>query len=467
MGMGSNETKYRFLLRGKHRSLQLNGEVIVVGRSHSIPCFRYPEDMEEVFPLLSRLHAVLYPWGHTYAVYDLKSQGGVFINGKRIEGEYRLKVDDQIELGGLKLCFCEDNGSLDKTEELAPYYPEENVPPPRMLSPKEQKELISEALTALENEKDGLKMSSIAADIGQKLTGAERASVLIEDGGFYKKKTEALRSRDGGEKIIPPTEASLVYSSIWEHLSARSIVLFGRTAYGLVNPGPFNILSVTSVLALPFVIEGHLAGSLVLENYKGSHHFSAKMAFAALVVADQTAKAMARTDYWRRKDKSPKWDPPDRDAPYEVTSVKGPVCSQILDNRPQLICGTPSRLLAQHVFECQPARALLIPPKDELKTLRVFPLRGHEVSVNGENIDFQSAVADGDLVTVDGAKFFFSKAYAYSDEITNNRKRTPGDVDFQRFLQIKWHNKVQLPIELLPDENLVFWPDRLKYELRD
>ena len=457
----SNEVQgYRFALMGQYRVHPLRGEVVVIGRHHTIPCFRYPEDLNETFPSLSSLHAVLYPWGHTYAIYDLASKFGVLVNGRKIKGECRLHLDDVIELGDLKVTF-----GLDERKPLVdprPLHPDEEHHYPGPVSPKDLGRIILEANETFRNQNDPEEIMSTAIEYGQRLTFADRAYVIIEDDGFYKRKSHFKLASTDGKQTIPPTEASLVPTSVWSHLSSRSIALFGRTAFGLVNPGPFNIGSVISVLAMPFVADDRLFGGLIVENYRGSHRFTAGMAFATLILAERAAKALYETGFWTPKGRTPRWNPPLREEPYETFEICGPTGKQLLDHRSQLFCGTPCKLQGDHLFENQPNRALLIPERSCREPMRIFPLVGHKVMVNGELVDFAQVVKEGDLVTIDDTKILFDKVLAYSDEISANRKRSPGNVDLQRYLQIEWHKKAQLPEGLLPREKYVFWPDRLE-----
>ena len=459
--MSKEGKAYQFALIGQYRCHPLQGEVMVIGRNHTIPCFRYPEDLNEPFPLLSRLHAVLYPWGHTYAIYDLQSQKGVFVNGKRMNGEHRLRLDDVIELGDLRVSF----GLNDKKtfEEPRPLHREEEHVYPGPVSPLHLGKLLLEVREKLHGVKNANEIIDLALFYAQQLTYADKASIIIEDNGFFKGRGHSrLRQTDGGKKIHEPTEASLVPASVWSHLRGRSIVLFGRTAFGLVNPGPFNICSVISVLALPLVNDNRLLGALIVENYKGSHRFIAGMAFATLVLAELTAKPLSQTDLWKPQAKTPVWKPPLREAPYETIEISGPTGKQLLDHRCQLFCGTPCKIMGDSLFENQPSRALLIPEKGPREPMRIFPLANHKVTINGKAVKFGEEVNAGDQVTIDDEKFTFDKVLAYSDEILRNSKRAPGDVDLQRYLQINWHKEANLPKDLLPDDSFIFWPDRLE-----
>ncbi|MDX2132385.1 MAG: FHA domain-containing protein [Planctomycetota bacterium] len=42
---------------------------------------------------------------NTYVVLDMKSANGLFINGRRIEGECELRDNDEIQIGNTKILF--------------------------------------------------------------------------------------------------------------------------------------------------------------------------------------------------------------------------------------------------------------------------------------------------------------------------------------------------------------------------
>ncbi|RYU58202.1 FHA domain-containing protein [Methylolobus aquaticus] len=59
-------------------------------------------------PQVSLHHALLERRGSRYRIRDLKSTGGVFVGGKRIEDEAWLREGDEIRIGGIRLILHED-----------------------------------------------------------------------------------------------------------------------------------------------------------------------------------------------------------------------------------------------------------------------------------------------------------------------------------------------------------------------
>lgn len=61
---------------------------------------------------VSRQHARLRRSGDGYAIEDLASTNGTFVNGRRIESETSVRAGDRIELGTMTLTFCEVEGGI-------------------------------------------------------------------------------------------------------------------------------------------------------------------------------------------------------------------------------------------------------------------------------------------------------------------------------------------------------------------
>lgn len=86
---------------GHARSVPLESDAVSVGRSPE-NTIAFPED-----GLLSRRHLVFRPTADGWAVYDLDSKNGTYVNGHRIEGERTLRAGDRVSAGGLKFVFKE------------------------------------------------------------------------------------------------------------------------------------------------------------------------------------------------------------------------------------------------------------------------------------------------------------------------------------------------------------------------
>lgn len=68
-------------------------------------------DISDDNDLLSRRHAEFVVRGDSVSVRDLGSRNGVYVNGRRT-ADGRLRPDDQVQIGNLKLRFVEDDAPL-------------------------------------------------------------------------------------------------------------------------------------------------------------------------------------------------------------------------------------------------------------------------------------------------------------------------------------------------------------------
>jgi hypothetical protein len=61
---------------------------------------------------VSRLHAVVENYGSGWAVRDLGSRNGTFINGRRVLGERALHPGDELRIGKTRLVFRDQNAPM-------------------------------------------------------------------------------------------------------------------------------------------------------------------------------------------------------------------------------------------------------------------------------------------------------------------------------------------------------------------
>jgi DNA-binding MarR family transcriptional regulator len=61
---------------------------------------------------VSRLHAVVENYGSGWAVRDLGSRNGTFINGRRVLGEQVLHAGDELRIGKTRLVFRDQNAPV-------------------------------------------------------------------------------------------------------------------------------------------------------------------------------------------------------------------------------------------------------------------------------------------------------------------------------------------------------------------
>lgn len=85
----------------RKRLIELGAQDIVIGRS--------PEcDIRFVVENVSRRHARVFFHNEEFMIEDLESTNGLFVNGVKVV-RCALRNNDQIELGGVRLLFHEEN----------------------------------------------------------------------------------------------------------------------------------------------------------------------------------------------------------------------------------------------------------------------------------------------------------------------------------------------------------------------
>lgn len=94
-------SKLIVLLDGQAKVVELNEMEVTIGR---LP------DCEVQLPsnMVSRKHARVYRLGSRYALEDLGSGNGTFVNGQKIEGAYQLKPNDRLKFGPILVRYESD-----------------------------------------------------------------------------------------------------------------------------------------------------------------------------------------------------------------------------------------------------------------------------------------------------------------------------------------------------------------------
>jgi pSer/pThr/pTyr-binding forkhead associated (FHA) protein len=90
-----------FLIIDGMKIFPLNRTVVTMGR-------RFENTLVLNDPRVSRIHAQLRAFKGRFVLFDLKSRGGTFLNGKKIE--HSVVYDgDMISLAGVELLFRQNN----------------------------------------------------------------------------------------------------------------------------------------------------------------------------------------------------------------------------------------------------------------------------------------------------------------------------------------------------------------------
>ncbi len=84
------------------RHFHLTNRTLVAGRDPA-------RDIQLTDPKVSRRHFQVRKEGERYVLFEMKSVNGVFVNGRRIEGEYTLCDGDEILVGDTALVYYDDD----------------------------------------------------------------------------------------------------------------------------------------------------------------------------------------------------------------------------------------------------------------------------------------------------------------------------------------------------------------------
>ena len=92
-------------------------------------------DIQLPDPSVSELHAVIESYGTWFALRDMGSSNGTFVNNDRLTGERRLRAGDELRLGATRLMFRSQGAAA-----AIPTYESEGPP---TLTPRERDVLIT------------------------------------------------------------------------------------------------------------------------------------------------------------------------------------------------------------------------------------------------------------------------------------------------------------------------------------
>jgi DNA-binding CsgD family transcriptional regulator len=70
-------------------------------------------------PTISGVHAVIERYGDYWAIRDMGSRNGTFVNGERIWGERRLRAGDEVLVGRTRMTYSADGQALPGLTETA------------------------------------------------------------------------------------------------------------------------------------------------------------------------------------------------------------------------------------------------------------------------------------------------------------------------------------------------------------
>jgi len=200
----------------------------------------------------SRNHAQIVFENGEYAVEDLGSRHGVFINGERIERQ-RLRNSDRIEFGvsdSYQLVFALDGAELKRLMEQVPA---EQAARPGVGANLAKLRAVLEVARTLQSSFSTDDVLNSVVDASLTVTGAERGFLLLRDGEGLTMKV----ARDKHGKRLAETDLRVPRRIIHRALQLRRELLsmnFDPQATGEINPEhSVAELDLRSVVCVPLV----------------------------------------------------------------------------------------------------------------------------------------------------------------------------------------------------------------------
>ena len=94
----------------------LEGDRTTVGRAGS-------NAITVTDPTVSELHAIIEAYGASFAVRDVGSANGTYVNGEQVLTERRLRGGDEIRVGETRMVFRQQQDAADAVQATAPTQP--------------------------------------------------------------------------------------------------------------------------------------------------------------------------------------------------------------------------------------------------------------------------------------------------------------------------------------------------------
>ena len=197
---------------------------------------------------VSRRHAEVVREGNGYAIVDLGSSHGVFVNGKRVETE-RLKSGDRIEFGvddGYRLSFLEEE---EKIDHLLTQVSQAAVPAGAQNLARLRS--LVEVARALQSSLSLDEVLTAVVDAALTITGTERGFLLLTQGADL----DIAVARDCSNRPLPKSDLRVPTKLIRQALESRRDMLtmsFDPTT-GMDLNTTVGQLELRSVICVPLV----------------------------------------------------------------------------------------------------------------------------------------------------------------------------------------------------------------------
>jgi serine phosphatase RsbU (regulator of sigma subunit) len=257
--------------------------------------------------MASRRHAIIVNSGGDYAIEDLDSLNGTFINGRRIHERTRLEGDEQIDIAGLSVIFQGDKprpGAVTPDESTLLGKPSADRSPSILSSLDAVTDLrvqvkpevklralleISKNLSGTFNLKEVLP--KILESLFNIFPQADRGFILINDPDTGKLIPRAQRSRHKQEKDAPSFSRTVIDHAM---RTGQAVLSADAATDQRFEPSQsIRILQIRSIMCVPMIgSEGARLGVIQLDSQDLRNQFHQEDLDVLATAATQAARAV-------------------------------------------------------------------------------------------------------------------------------------------------------------------------------
>ncbi len=267
----------------------VNGRAILLGRAS--------EEMALTDFTVSRRHAEIRPAGRGWALEDLRSANGTYLNSKRLERETRLRHGDQIRMGGTIMVWDgSEDAFLDPAKAAAPIVAdlvdleaedergdasiigsvtgnEDSIilASPAAAEAVRSWRVMSALLDAVSAVVTPQQLGERVLDILFEEVPADRGFVLIKDPQTGKFETDVVRQRDESHDKIR------AHKAILDHVIERKEGILASNAMSdarfaaVGRPSASQNIGLRSVICVPLVAREQVLGVLYIDCEMSRH----------------------------------------------------------------------------------------------------------------------------------------------------------------------------------------------------
>ncbi len=264
--------------------------------------------------MVSRKHAEVVKDDDAYLLRDLGSGNGTFVNGKKIEGDYRLKHNDRIKLGPILFRFEDTSGASgsDEDSEGVKFIPDEddqstimgsasNAGGFGLLDVKPEAKLKG-VIEITRNLSGAVEIKTILPKILDTLfrifPGSDRGVILLKDDTTGKFLPAAQKNRGSNEDESVKLSKTILNKVLTEKTGILSADAASDKQFSAAES--ISSLAIRSVMCVPMLnLEGEPIGVINLDTQNPVSQFKQDDLELLLAVAGQSALTVANAQLYQ------------------------------------------------------------------------------------------------------------------------------------------------------------------------